>query len=294
MKPIVSRIMGFSRIIFNILWIALGVAGIIYGLKGINFVESAMISNLNGMDENIEIVMNLLGEAVEVIDKVDQSLSTIEQSSIDAGLSLMETRPMIEKTSQVVTKDLPQALDDMQTSMPSVIDAAAMIDQTLYILSRFRFSIPNPFGTDLEVSLGVDYTPTIPLEDALIQLSGNLEGVPDRMRSIEGDLVTTEINLGIMSENLIDTAYDIDLMREQVADIAPEFEKMISNLETIGESVEKTKESLPKTFSNARKIFIGLMILFVLSQTPSVFIGYLLVSEVFSIPIGIEKGENHV
>ena len=223
MKPTISKIMGFSRIIFNILWIAWGVVGIIYGLKGINYVDVAITNSLNVMEENIEIVKKMLGETIDVIEKIDQSLATIEQSSLDAGISLIETRPMVDKTAQVVTRDLPQALDDMQTSMPSVIEAAAMIDQTLYILSRFKFSIPNPFGTDFEVSLGVDYTPSIPLEDAIEKLSGNLEGIPDRMRTIEGDLISTDINLGIMSENLIDTAYDLDLMREQVEDISPEF-----------------------------------------------------------------------
>jgi tRNA A-37 threonylcarbamoyl transferase component Bud32 len=279
MKQKITRLMGYSRILFNIIWIALGISGIIYGLRGIKIVETAAINNLIVIEENIEIVKNLLVEAIDVIVKIDQSLSTIEQSSIDAGVGLIETRPVIDKTSQVVTEDLPKALDDMQTSMPSVIEAAAMIDQTLYILSKFRFTIPVPFGNDIEIGLGIDYTPSIPLEDALVQLNSNLEGIPDRMRSIEGDLVTTDLNLGIMSENMNDMAYDLDLIREQVADITPEFEKMINNLEILQKSLEKSKKSLPNTISSVRRIGILLLVLIILGQIPSAFIGFMLVKE---------------
>jgi tRNA A-37 threonylcarbamoyl transferase component Bud32 len=279
MKQKITRLMGYSRILFNIIWIALGISGIIYGLRGIKIVETAAINNLIVIEENIEIVKNLLVEAIDVIVKIDQSLSTIEQSSIDAGVGLIETRPVIDKTSQVVTEDLPKALDDMQTSMPSVIEAAAMIDQTLYILSKFRFTIPVPFGNDIEIGLGIDYTPSIPLEDALVQLNSNLEGIPDRMRSIEGDLVTTDLNLGIMSENMNDMAYDLDLIREQVADITPEFEKMINNLEILQKSLEKSKKRLPNTISSVRRIGILLLVLIILGQIPSAFIGFMLVKE---------------
>lgn len=295
MKHIITRFMGYSRILFNVLWVALGVTGIIYGLRGIEIIETATINNLIIIDKNIEIVKNLLVEVVDVIEKIDQSLSTIEQSSIDAGIGLIETRPMIDKTSQVVTEDLPKALDDMQSSMPSVIEAAAMIDQTLYILSKFRFTIPVPFGNDIEIGLGIDYTPSIPLEDALVQLNSNLEGIPDRMRSIEGDLVTTDINLGIMSEDMSDMADDLGLMRVQVADITPEFEKMINNLETLQNSIEKSKKNLPNTINSVRSIIIVLLVLIILSQIPSAFVGYMLVKEgVNQNKKIIEEGENHV
>lgn len=287
--------MGYFRILFNVLWVALGVTGIIYGLRGLEIIETSTINNLIIIDKNIEIVKNLLVEVVDVIEKIDQSLSTIEQSSIDAGIGLIETRPMIDKTSQVVTEDLPKALDDMQTSMPSVIEAAAMIDQTLYILSQFRFTIPVPFGNDIEIGLGIDYTPSIPLEDALVQLNSNLEGIPDRMRSIESDLVTTDINLGIMSEDMSDMADDLDSMRVQVADITPEFEKMIINLETLQNSIEKSKKNLPNTINSVRSIIIFLLVLIILSQIPSAYVGYMLVKEgVSQNKENIEEGEKHV
>jgi len=293
MKSFSSRIIGFSKIAIHLTWILIGFLGIIYILKGFVFIEDATIENLNIVNLNIDVLKGLLNESIDVIETVDQSISTIEQSSIDAGLGLVDSRPMISKTSQVVTQDLPIALDEVQTSMPSLMNAAAMIDQTLYLLSRFRFNIPVPFGNDIEVSLGVDYNPEIPLEDAFIQLSGNLEGIPQQMRSLKGDLDIANNNLGVMSENLIDIAYDLDLIREQVADIIPEFQEIIINLETIQSSIEKTIERFPKNIRIARNVLISLIVLMILGQIPSMYIGYLLTREEFVQPNQIKENHSH-
>lgn len=272
-----SRILGFSKIFLSLIWIIGGILGIFYGLKGLQHLETSALDNLNSVKSNIELLKQLINNSIDVVETTDQSLSTIEQSSIDAGLGLVDTRPMIAKTSQVVTQDLPLALSEIQASMPSVIGTAALIDQTLYVLSRFRFRIPNPFGTDLEMSLGIDYQPEIPMEEALIQLSENIEGIPERMRSLETDLNITNSNLGTMSENLINVAYDLDLIREQVADIIPIFDLMINNLDSFQASIEQTSAGIPRFFRTTRVVLISIMVFVILNQIPSIYWSYHLV-----------------
>jgi hypothetical protein len=276
LKTRVSQVLGFSRIILNLMWIVVGVLGIIYGVKGFSYVEVSIMNNLSIADSNIEILRNLLAESIDIVETIDQSIATIEQSSIDASLGLIDTRPMITKTSQVVTQDIPLALDEVQTSMPNVIRAASMIDQTLYILSMFRFGLPNPFGEDIEISLGVDYDPEISLEDSLARVFGNLEGIPERMRSLESDLNMADMNLNTLGENLINAAYDLDLIRAQVADIIPGIEQLIANLETLQTGLQHTSDQLQQRIDVVQNFFIGLMILVILSQVPSMYIGYLL------------------
>ncbi|KPL08114.1 hypothetical protein AMJ86_01905 [bacterium SM23_57] len=276
LKTRVSQVLGFSRIILNLMWIVVGVLGIIYGVKGFGYVEVSIMNNLSIADSNIEILRNLLAESIDIVETIDQSIATIEQSSIDASLGLIDTRPMITKTSQVVTQDIPLALDEVQTSMPNVIRAASMIDQTLYILSMFRFGLPNPFGEDIEISLGVDYDPEISLEDSLARVFGNLEGIPERMRSLESDLNMADMNLNTLGENLINAAYDLDLIRAQVADIIPGIEQLIANLETLQTGLQHTSDQLQQRIDVVQNFFIGLMILVILSQVPSMYIGYLL------------------
>ncbi len=281
MKILPLNALGYSKIVLNIIWIGVGVIGIIFGLKGFTFIQEKAINTQLVLDSNINTLKRVLGESIDIIETMEQSLATIERSSIDAGLSLYDTRPMINKTSQVVTQDLPLALDEIQTTMPNVINAASMIDKTLYILSMVKFSFPNPLGADFEIGLGIDYEPAITLEESLTQLFSKLDGMPEQMRSLEGDLNMTNTNLETLSDNLLDTAQDIDFIRQEVVDIVPEINQMIRNLEIIQTSLDETIENLKLAVTIARRVYVGLLILFVLNQVPSIYFGYLLTKDEF-------------
>jgi hypothetical protein len=270
-----TQIMGTLRAVFSLLWMGLAVVGLVYGLRGLDWVEDMLGRNFSAVTANIEVVNNLLTEMIDVVERVDASLSTVERSMIDTGLALDGSRPLIDVTSRVVAQDLPQALEDVQQSMPAVIEAAATIDQTLTLLSKFKFALPNPFGADWEFSLGVDYEPPVPLEESLITLGANLEGLPDTMRSVEGDLVTADINLAVMGDDLIDIAYDMDLMRAQIADINPELEALIANLGEVQSSLAATQAGLPRTLGTTRTVFVGIMVLLILTQVPAAYFGVL-------------------
>jgi hypothetical protein len=277
MKSIPWRLMVISKILSNIIWIVAAGIGIVYGIRGYELIDQASVKSSIIVDENINTILKILKDSVGVIEIVDQSLSTMERSSIDAGLSLIESQPLVRKTSQVLTQDLPIALEEMQNSMPSVIGAAAAIDQTLYILSRFTLAIPNIFGSDLEVGLGINYDPEISLEGAISQLSGNLEDIPVQMRSLEKDLDNTNSNIGTMSENLISVASDLDKIREQLSEIITEFELIITNLENLRNTLNNTYERSQTILVTTRNIFVGLMMLIIFAQIPSLYFGFLMV-----------------
>lgn len=294
MESAASKIFGTLKAIVNVFWIGLGVVVLIYGIRSITWVNEKSDDTLTAVIQNIDIVNDLLIETIDVIEMVDETLSTLERSIIDAGLTMNETTPMIQKTSKIVVQDVPQALDDVQSSMPGVIEAAAAIDQTLRILSNFKISIPIPFGSDYEISLGVDYDPEVPLDDALIDLSGNLEEIPDSMRAIEGDLITADTNLEFMSQNLLDVAQDIDLMREQIADINPEIKNLISSFEVIQASLNRTQERIPVIMTTTQKVFTGIIVLFIAGQIPSLYIGLLLIRGGYPLDGEEKKGDSYV
>ena len=294
MESAASKIFGTLKAIVNVFWIGLGVVVLIYGIRSITWVNEKSDDTLTAVIQNIDIVNDLLIETIDVIEMVDETLSTLERSIIDAGLTMNETTPMIQKTSKIVVQDVPQALDDVQSSMPGVIEAAAAIDQTLRILSNFKISIPIPFGSDYEISLGVDYDPEVPLDDALIDLSGNLEEIPDSMRAIESDLITADTNLEFMSQNLLDVAQDIDLMREQIADINPEIKNLISSFEVIQASLNRTQERIPVIMTTTQKVFTGIIVLFIAGQIPSLYIGLLLIRGGYPLDGEEKKGDSYV
>jgi hypothetical protein len=263
--------MGITKAVISVAWVLLGVVGMVYGVRGFNWLEGNVVRTFNEVQENIDLVATLLTETVDVFGMVDQSMSTVERSAIEAALATGEITPIIGKTSQIVSDDIPQALDNVQASLPSVIQAATAIEQTLYLLSKFQFTIPMLFGDEIKVGLGVNYDPEVPLDMALTNLGDQLVGIPDKMRNIEEDLEKTEDNLLAVSENLLDVARDVDYIREQVSDINPVLVGLMDNLDRIQTYVHRTQDVLPGKLQTAEKLYLTVLALMVLSQVPNIF-----------------------
>jgi len=272
MKSRLDLTMGSLKAILSVIWVVVGLAGMLYGVRWIRWVGEAADQTIGQIRLNAEVVTSLLTETMDVFVMVDQSLSTVESSTIEAAIAMGGTTPMIGKTSQIVVQDVPQALEDVQASMPSVIQAATAIEQALYLLSGFQYSIPVPFGNPIQLGLGIDYAPDVPLEQALTNLSSNLEGIPASMRAIESDLTKTEDNLLAVSDNLLGVARDIDRVREQIADINPELVQLIDNFATIQASLGNTQEQLPGNVAAAESILVAILALFILTQIPNIYL----------------------
>ena len=254
-----SRAMGIIWITTSLLWAVLGIAGLLYGLNGLENIQAGLSDNLTLAVESLDSVHALVDETTEVISATHQTLRTVQQATHDTGTSLADLRPLIWTTTKVVTIQVPDALEGVQDSMPTLIETAKSVDETLVWLSGFKFTIPNPFGTDWSYDLGVDYHPEVPLDQALEEMSGNLEGLPDDLRDMEEDLDAADANLIILSDDLADLAGDIEIANQQIAEITPQMESIANNIEAIQQSLQATQEAIPKSFETARNIMLVIL-----------------------------------
>ena len=270
--------MGSLKAFLGVVWIGLLVFFLVYGRRGLGWAEKQMDDVLEITSQNLTDINALLFEIVDVMDMIDQSLGTIEEATTDASISLSETRPILDDTSKVLVQEIPDALDEVQGAMPGVIEAAAVIDDAMTILSRFHYEIPKPFSEDSWViSLGVNYNPVVPLDQALQNLSDKLEGIPDELRGIEDDLNNAKVNLAIISGDLLNVASDLESIQGQVDDINPQIETISGNLTEAQTAMERTQTRFPRTIAVIEKWFIGIMILGMVSQIPSIYFGILMV-----------------
>ena len=270
--------MGSLKAFLGVVWIGLLVFFLVYGRRGLDWAEKQMDDVLEITSQNLTDINALLFEIVDVMDMIDQSLGTIEEATTDASISLSETRPILDDTSKVLVQEIPDALDEVQGAMPGVIEAAAVIDDAMTILSRFHYEIPKPFSEDSWViSLGVNYNPVVPLDQALQNLSDKLEGIPEELRGIEDDLNNAKVNLAIISGDLLNVASDLESIQGQVDDINPQIETISGNLTEAQTAMERTQTRFPRTIAVIEKWFIGIMILGMVSQIPSIYFGILMV-----------------
>ena len=117
----VSRVMGVIWISISILWAGLGIAGILYGSNWLESVQSSLDDNLILMADSLESIRILAEGTTDVVSSTHQSLMTAQVSVQDASVALEDLRPVLSKTTNVVTLEVPSALDGLQNSMPSLI-----------------------------------------------------------------------------------------------------------------------------------------------------------------------------
>ena len=273
-----SRVMGVIWIITSLLWSGFGIAGLFYGLNWLENLGMGLDGNLELIIDSLDPVHELVLEATDIVSSTQASLSTVQLSMHDTSVALADARPLLWTTTKVITTDVPEALDGVQESMPSLIETAKSVDETLTWLSGFGFTIPNPFGADWSYDLGIDYAPEVPLDQALEKISSNLEGVPEDLRNMKESLDDADANLVIVSDDLALLAGDLENMNAQIAEITPPLESFAGNIEEIQASFNDVRETLPKSLGTVRKVTMAVLALLIVTQVPSLYMGWILVS----------------
>ena len=247
-----------------------------YGDEVIQYLGDLLDRNLTLAEKNLAVVYVLLDESGEVLVSAEDSLDTVRDAIVDVIFTLTDTRPLIDETSQVITQDVPDALEGVQASMPSLIETAAAVDETLTFLSAFQFTIPNFLGDDWQIGLGIDYDPEVPLNQALGDLSSNLENIPEDLRGMENDLNTASMNLLTLRDDLSVLADDLYLVSQQVEDLNPQIEQLAENLLDMQTSLDNMQEKFSEMLPTIRLIYMAFLSLILLGQVPSAYVGVML------------------
>ena len=94
MKTREKRLIKILKAILSVIWVILGVVGMIYGVRGIRRAGDAIDQAIGGIHITTEEITSLLTETMDVFELVDQSLSTVEKSTIDAAIAMGGTTPL--------------------------------------------------------------------------------------------------------------------------------------------------------------------------------------------------------
>lgn len=261
------------RLLVCLIWAGLAIAGLYYGDQILHASKGWLDETLTPLIVGLDIVQELLVETVDVLTETGASLATVQNTTVNLTLTLTDTYPLIDDASQIITQELPTALDDIQNSMPSVIETAAAVDETLALLSGVNITIPNFFGDDLKIGLGIDYSPDIPLDQTLQELSGNLEGIPEDLRKMENDLDNASVHMITLRDDLSAVADDLYQVNQQLGNLNPQIEKLIEDIQTIHSSLEQRQARFVEALPTIRLVMIVFLSLVLLGQVPSAYVG---------------------
>lgn len=272
----ISRLIGAFWMLTSLVWALLAVWALVAGLRGLNNLQAQAAANLSSVDGSLDAIHALIVESTQVVTATSASLTSVQAAIHDSSTALNESRPLLWQTTKLVTIQIPEALDGIQDSMPTVIATAQSVDQTLTWLSSFRFTIPNPFGPDWTYDLGITYAPEVPLDEALALMNANLENMPADLRAMKESLNTSDQNLILISDDLALLAGDLETVNQQLTDLNPHLQSLAQNVAQIQESFRTAQEGLPNGFAGARWTLSLVLGLVILSQIPAGYMGWLL------------------
>lgn len=259
--------------------IIIGLSGIILSLLGmrvaprvIDTFGESLEGNLLLASESLDTVQETLLLARATVAEVTTGLDTVEESAVHLGRTLEQTRPLLDQVSTIASSDVPQGLEDIQETIPDLVQVAAAIDDTLTVLNRFKID-ETILGIPIRYDLGIDYTPTIPFDQSVEQIGSSFEGIPGRLRNLDGYIKIANENLKLISNDVLAISQDLDDVNFQIAELNPLLDDYLRIVVELNDSTRQTRQILLAELAAVKRIINIALTWVALSQIAPLYLG---------------------
>jgi hypothetical protein len=119
------------------------------------------------LDSALEPSGELLATMESTVTDVRAGLGIVSELTEDVGESTVAVADIVDDVAALTSDRLPASLEALEATMPSLIETAEVIDQSMRTLSI----------------LGVAYDPEVPFDEALREVRTQLDGLPEAIAS---------------------------------------------------------------------------------------------------------------
>jgi methyl-accepting chemotaxis protein len=270
---IFRRILGLVMLLIGVLGLVLSIAGAIYGYRLIDNFGDSLKSSLDLTSQSLDTVRETLLLAKTTLGQANDGLDTVAGAANDLSETISQTRPLLGEIAQVVSHDVPDGVEAVQIAVPGMAQAAAVIDDTLTILSNLRIE-QRILGFPIYFDLGIDYAPEVSFEESINRIGYNLEGIPPRLRGLEVYIDTTNGNLETISQDIMAMSRDLDTINSSLADVAPLLDDYVRIVTEINDSIRQTRASLSQQLYMVKLVVTMAMIWIGLTQVAPLYLGW--------------------
>jgi hypothetical protein len=190
---------------------------------------------------------------------------------------MSDTQPLLIQVTETATQRVPDSIESIQDALPDVAEAAGAIDDTLRILDSFALD-RQVFGIPLQFDLGIDYQPSMTLDETVLTLGESLDGVPGDLRALESDLVLASDNLALIGNNVGTIADDLALISETVDQINPLLDQYIEIVEQTQGLIAEAQADLEEQLAVLQVAVTALFVWLGLIQIVPIYLGWTLVT----------------
>ena len=268
-----KRIMGVVFLLIGLLGLAVAIVGFSLIRQAIDEIGAGLESTMDLTLDSLETVTETLVLTKDSIERVGDSLETVGQVAVNVSETIRVTEPALDQVTVVATEDIPASLEQLETALPDVAEAAGAIDSTLRILDSFQLE-REIFGIPINFDLGIDYNPEESLDEAVLVLGQSLEGVPESLRGLQVNLDAAGENLAVIGQNLEVIGEDLEQMNSLVADFEPlidDYLRLISNTESL---IRDTKVKLADQVATAKLLASAVFVWLAIFQIVPFYLAY--------------------
>lgn len=190
-------------------WMAAGVLGIVGGVGGavvgwvaVSATADAAVTASDEAAVALESVVELTASLDETLGTVTDALRDVQVTVADGSVRLTQLAAATGDLADVVSGDVPRAIDGVVDALPSLVATAGVVDTTMRTLAL----------------VGVEYAPDEPLDDALARIRDELAVIPPRLRAQSGRLDAAVDGLASFSSSALEVSTQLAGIRTALAE----------------------------------------------------------------------------
>jgi uncharacterized membrane protein len=267
-----KRVMGVAMLLVAIAGLSLSIGGVIVTDRVLNEIEQSLDTTLRLAVDSLETVGETLALTRETADQVSTGLSTASVTAINVSQAIDDTQPLVEQVTQVVTEDVPDSLSAVERAVPNIAVAAGAIHDTLAVLDSFQAD-RRILGVPIRLDLGIEYNPSVPLDETVLELGDILGDVPDSLRALDVNLYLANESLLLIGQNVESMAEDLLLIEGSIGQIEPMLDDYLKLVTDTSDLIRQTRANLAQKLQMTRLIITIVLIWIGLNQIVPIYLG---------------------
>ncbi|GIK54816.1 MAG: hypothetical protein HND44_04640 [Chloroflexi bacterium] len=270
----IRRIVGVIFIIIAIIGAVVAYQGMQLTDRFIDNLAASMKSALQLTNETLTNVENTLVVSKQTLTDLGTTLSTMETTAGDMATAVQDAEPLITQVSTVIATDVPNSIETLQATIPTLVEVATVIDDALTTLSRFEIDQTIPIvNYRIQYDLGINYNPEVPFDQAVSELGGSLDGLPETLRSLEAELATTQASLDTMAGNMDQLATDMATLNASITEVQPILDEYIRIVTDVNDRLRLSRQQIDDQAAQVKQIFNFIFLWMLLFQLVPLYLG---------------------
>ena len=271
----IRRLLGLIIILISLTGVAVSIGGILRGQELIDSVASVVGDGLSLTSQTLDTVEDTLLLTKSTVKTVNNSVEAVDTTAEDVAFVLNQTQPLLNQLGAISSEDLPQSLETIQETMPTLADVAGTVDSTLTTLSNIEFEETIPIiNYTVSWSLGVEYDPEIPLEESVVRIGDSLEGLPAQLRGLRVYVNMTSDGMQTISGDLRLISSELKSVSAQLDEVDPLLDEYLATAVQLNDTTRQTRTGINSQLESIKLGITIVMIWLALAQLAPLYLGF--------------------